>query len=1066
MHRELRSIDRPFAMESQALLYLFTIFIGVCVGLDLWPSLATWLNQSFSLSLPIGSDTINLLGYQIRWAMLAAMIGGVRALYTSLDSLLHGRLGADLALALAVLAALLLNQPLVAAEVLFIGLVGECLEAYTFGRTQQAIRLLADTFPKMCLVYRDGQQVMIPLDEVLVGERVDILPGKRVPVDGIIVEGRSSLDLSNLTGESVPVEKGPGDEVLAGTVNHFGALTVEVKRVSQQTVMGQVIETTARALQAKSKGERTADQLARYFLPIVLLIAAITFLVHWWLLRGTGAAIYLAAAPALAVLVVACPCALILATPAVTMAALARLARTGILVKRGIALERLASVKRFIFDKTGTLTTAQLSVGNIIPTVQGVSDTDLLRWTASVEKQSEHPIAQAILRSASDLNIELWPTENFEAKPGAGIIAQCQSAKIIVGTERFLREQGVNWLDDAANSIASLDAKGQTTLLIAKDQQLLGVIGVWDTIRPEAAAVIQQLQELGVSVSLLSGDRTSLVKQVAGQLNINDAIGDCLPNDKAARLQEWKGSQPVAMVGDGVNDAPALAQADVGLAVSQTTNSSRVGSDIAAEAGDIILMGDPLRSLPLLVRLSREMVVIIRQNILWFAFGVNVFGIALIAWLIPAWSPEGRQQSPLWAAVYHQIGSLLVLLNSMRLLWFAKEKSPLLSRFSTASQNIDRWMEQFNLHDLSHTIMQHSRKLGLSLLALCLLGYVATAITIVPAGSIGMVQRCGEVLDPPLPPGLHLHLPWPWDRVTLLEPDRVRRVEIGFRRAGLVTDAQTWASAHSDNLLNDPDEALLMTADGNLVEAQATVLYQVSNPRQFLLGAVDIDNVLRAQAEATLRELAAQRRFDELLAADKAKLQQDALDQLNKRLERSASHLGVNITTLALEDLHPPQKVVKDYYEVTRALAARSRLVTEARIDQEKNLSRETVNATRIIAEATGDAAARVVKAQAERDAFLMLELSQRSKLWMLASAAVGPTWPLAMLTPLSNNHDLNRRLTEYRLVVEAAEVMLSQRPKVLRDHRIKGSLQLIPESFKLRLPQLNDRPAPNPELP
>ncbi|MFT3879625.1 MAG: cation-translocating P-type ATPase family protein [Gemmatales bacterium] len=1055
MHRELRSIDKPFAVESQAALYVFTFLIALLVGLDLWPSLSTWLNRTFSLSLPVGSETFTLFGYTIRWATLAAFLGGTRAFVTSAESLLAGRLGADLALALAVLAALLLNQPLVAAEVIIIGLVGECLEAYTFGRTQAAVRQLVDTFPKMCLVTRNGEQVMVPLDDVQVGEHVAILPGKRVPVDGKIVEGRSSIDQSNLTGESMPIEKGPGDEVLAGTVNQFGALTVEVQRVSQQTVMGQVIATTAKALQAKGKGERTADQLARYFLPTVLVIATLTFLFHWLYLRGTGAAIYQAAAPALAVLVVACPCALILATPATTMAALARLARTGILVKRGMALERLASVKRLVFDKTGTLTTAQLSLGSLVPLKEGMSEADLLRWAASAESQSEHSIAQALLKAARDRQIELWPITGFEARPGAGLTAQCQGEEVRIGTERYLHEQGLQWGSTVTEALATLDQQGQTALLVAKGKELIGTIGVWDTIRPEAAAVVQELKELGIEVALLSGDRQSVVKQVADRVNISDAAGECLPNDKADRLDAWKRSQPVAqtiaMVGDGVNDAPALAHADVGLALSVVTItgpdiSHRIGTDIAAEAGDIVLMGDPLQSLPMLVRLSRQMVKIIRQNIIWFAFGVNVIGIALIAWLIPAFVDDGRQQSPIWAAVYHQIGSLLVLLNSMRLLWFERSQSPVMQKLSGASKTLDSWMEQFNLHDASHWVIERGRAIGFLMLGLLILGYLLTSLTVVPAGSVGVVQRCGRVLEDTLPPGLHVQLPWPWDQVTLVEPDLVRRVEVGFRRSGYSNDAQTWASVHSDNLLTDPEEALLMTADGNLVEVQAALLYVLSDPKQYLLGTTNVETILRAQTEAALRELAAQRGFEELLGADRAQFQRDVLARIQQRLSSSSQFLGVKLTTLALEDMHPPQKVVKDYYEVTRALAARSRVVTEARIDQEKNVSRETVNTTRIQAEANGDALARIVRAEAERDAFLMLAFVEQG----------GKTL----------NKELQKRLTQFRMIVEAGESLLSQRPKVLRDPRIKGSLQIYPEALKLRLPSLGERSPPNPEMP
>lgn len=1048
MHRELRAIDRPFTRESHALLYLFTFLITLLLGLDLWPSISTWLNQLLGLSLPVGNSTVSLFGFTARWAMLAAILGGIRTLTTSLESLLSGRLGADLALALAVLAALLLNQPLVAAEVIVIGLLGECLEAYTFGRTQHAIRQLVETFPQMCLVYRDGKQVMVPLDDVLVGEKVAILPGKRVPVDGVIVEGQSALDMSNLTGESLPVDKGPGDQVLAGTVNQHGALTVEVHRVNQQTVMGQVITATATALQDKNEGQRTADRLAGYFLPIVLALALVTWLGHWWWLRGTGASFYQIAAPALAVLVVACPCALILATPAATMAALARLARTGILVKRGSALEQLAHIRTLVFDKTGTLTSARLSLGTIHPLYDDMSKDELLRIAASAEQQSEHPLGQALVSEAAKRGLSLSAVSDTVAQPGLGLSVRLGEQQVLVGNQRFLSEQGV---DCTPARFDQLEEQGQKTLWIARDKMLIGAIGLWDAIRPDAAAVVQELRQLGLQVALLSGDQSSIVNAISQQLGITESQGECLPQDKAARIKAMQG--PVAMVGDGVNDAPALASASVGIAVSNSQISStgpRIGSDIAAECSDIVLMGEPLQNLPLLLRLSRELVSIIRQNILWFAIGINVFGIALIAWLLPAWSPEGRQQSPLWAAVYHQIGSILVLLNSMRLLWFERRPGRWLESLQRSSTQVDQWLERFNLHEFSHWVIEHARPLSYWAAFLLVLSYLITAVHIVPAGSAGVVQRCGQVQTELLQPGLHVQLPWPWDRVTLVEPDLVRRLEVGFRRVFSQNDAQTWTSEHRDNSLVDPEEALLLTADGNLVEVQAVLYYRLLDPKQFLLGSAAFETVLRGQTEATLREVTASKKFEDILAADRARFQKEIQAQLLPRLKSLDTYLGIQIINLALEDLHPPQTVVKNYYDVTRALATRSRVITEARIDKEKNVSRETVARTRLNAEYAGDAAARILQAQAERDAFLALVAGQRLISWI----------PMPGFIPLYD------RLTRYRLTLDAAELLFSQRPKVLRDSRLKGTMQVIPEALKLRLPSLQERSPPNPEMP
>ncbi len=1073
MHREIRSIEKPLAMESSLPLYGITLLTAILLALDLWPLFATWLNSSFGLSLPVGSTGFQLGSWTLRWATIAAMLGGARALITALESLLAGRTGADLALALAVLAALFLNQPLVAAEVVLIGLIGECLEAYTFGRTQHAIRGLVETFPKMCLVYRDGVRVMIPLDDVLVGETIEVLPGKRIPVDGIIQEGTTTVDQSNLTGESVPVEKLPGQKVLAGTVNQMGNIKVLVQQISHQTIMGQVIDVTAKALQAKGQGERTADRLARYFLPVVLLIALLTFLVNWWLLRGSGQAWFQAAAPALAVLVVACPCALILATPAATMAALARLAKTGVLVKRGLVLEQLADVKRIVFDKTGTLTTAQLSVGKILTFQDGVSEAQLLQLAASIEQASEHPLAQAIVNEAKKRQLTLQAVPSVTITPGLGLSSESNGLTTLLGNEAFLREAAVNWNDSDRQQIEHLSELGQTVILVAQSGKLLGVIGLWDTVRPEAASVVEQLRQLNIEVALLSGDRAAVVKNIASTVGIAEAQSDCLPAEKSARLVQWKQQGKVAMIGDGVNDAPALASADVGLAVSslrqdQITGAPRLGSDIAADCSDIVLMGEPLASLPLLVRLSREMVRIIQQNIVWFAFGVNVVGIALVAWLIPSLSPENRERSPLYAAIYHQIGSLLVLLNSMRLLWFEKPAMGWVQQLSSANQRWEGWLEQFNLHDASHWLYERRRGVGMLLLGLVLLGYLASSIQIVPAGSVGVVSRCGAVQTATLPPGLHLQLPWPWDRVTLLEKDQVRRVEIGFRRMKTSSDTQTWSSEHRDNLLLSDDEALLLTADGNLIEVQAALTYTVADAGQYLVGVANIEGLLRAQAEAALREVAAERRFEQLLTSERAAFQQDAFVRLQTRLHFTDQYLSIHLQSLALEDLHPPAKVVKDYYEVTRALAARSRLVTEARIDSEKIMSRELVVSSRMNAESEGEALARLQRTRAERDAFLSLVDAQAGLCtWHLVPMPVigfgVQAWPAS-----STTLELAQRLTHYRLVIEAGEQLLSQRPKVLRDPRLQGGLQIIPDALRLRLPQLNEpaRTPPRPELP
>ncbi len=385
MHREISYADRAFQQESRLGLYLLTGLIGILIAADFWPLAANWI-ATWGVSLPTWSN--EPYGYRI--ALLAAIIGGSRILYGSLNSLFEGRIGADLAVAIATVAAILVGEHLVAAEIVFIGMLGECLESITFERTQRAIRRIAEICPRRCWRLRGGQEERVLVGELRVGDRVVVKPGGRVPADGVVLEGRSAVDVSALTGESLPVDKGPGDEVLAGSLNQFGALTIEARRVAEHTVVGQVIEMTARALQDKAPLERTADRLARYFLPAVLALSALTFLVCWvgystgWMRPPQTNLSFkqLVTLPALSVLVVACPCALILATPAAIIAALGRLAGTGILIKGGSALERLAAVNAFAFDKTGTLTEGRLELSEIVP-LEGVSPEELLRTAAT-----------------------------------------------------------------------------------------------------------------------------------------------------------------------------------------------------------------------------------------------------------------------------------------------------------------------------------------------------------------------------------------------------------------------------------------------------------------------------------------------------------------------------------------------------------------------------------------------------------------------------------------------------------------------------------------------------------
>src|SRR5262245_20011483 len=851
MHRELSHADQAFARPSNAGLYAFTTFIGFLIARDLWPTVAGFL---FGTGTDVGVWSNTLFGY--RYTLFAAVLGGARILYGVFDSLMDGRIGADLAVVLACMAAILIDEPLVAAEVVFIALAGECLEAWTFARTQRGIRKLVEVFPRKCWLLRDGEEIRVNTSEVRVGDRVRVKPGKKVPVDGLVVDGQSSVDTSPLTGESIPAEKRPGDEVLAGSINQLGVLTVEARRVAEQTVAGRVIELTAKALKDKAPLERQADRWARYFLPAVLAIAALSFAFNVAYQIGPfkpagqrlalGPAMRVSVYPAISVLVVACPCALILATPAAVVAALGRLAGTGVLVKGGAALERLAGVRVFAFDKTGTLTEGRVEVGEVIPF--GVAEAELLRLAASAEQGSEHPLGRAVVATATSRGLALAPAGDFRAHPGGGIAANLDQNRVVVGTRRFLEEQGMSISPEADAALTRLDESGQTALLVARDGPVVGLIGAKDRIRPDAADVLTELRLSGVErIVLLTGDRPAVARAVAEALHITEVHAGLMPADKGERLAEF-GSRTagVCFVGDGINDAPALAKATVGIAVG-------TGTDVAAEAGDVVTMGEPLRHLPMLYRLSRETVKVIRQNIVWFAFGVNIVGVALTGWLWPllAPTPAWFERAPLIGVLYHQIGSLAVLLNSMRLLGFERTStSPTAKAVRGRLKDFDQWLGSLHFDDLLHWLSHRWKPITVAVLLISAAGYAASGLTTVGPGEVGVVKRFGRPVSD-LAPGLHIRWPEPVESVVKVRPALVRTVEIGFR--SLPGEGLTWTSAHG-GVQRLTDESLMATGDGNLVEVSATLRYHIADPRAFLSSVQNPEDLLRSAAEAALRE--------------------------------------------------------------------------------------------------------------------------------------------------------------------------------------------------------------------
>jgi Cu+-exporting ATPase len=516
-----------------------------------------------------------------------------------------------------------------AATIIAIVLLGRLLEKRARRGTRKAVEALLELAPRSDLK---------PGDERL------IKPGERVPADGVVLDGSGPVDESMLSGESIPVEKKRGDRVIGGTLNRSGALRVRFDRTGDDTVLAQIVRVLRQAQGTKPSAQRLADLWASRFVPIVLLIAAATF--AFWLWKDAR----LALESTVAVLVVACPCAFGLATPTAIMVGAGRAARQGILFKDALALEGLGRVDRVVFDKTGTLTQGRPSVTGVVP-APGFAKDEVLRLAAAVERASEHPIGQAIVAAAP----AGATARDFDARPGLGAVGKLDGREIVVGNRPFFSILGINFAPLQRDLTASV-VSGETAVLVGVDNQLAGLISVGDEPRPEASAVVNSLRELGVGVSMLTGDDATTAGAMAQRLGIDDVKAEVMPPDKAAAVQEQQKAGRIAMVGDGINDGPALAQADVGIAVYR-------GSDVAIEAADVVLMKNDLTRIPRSVRLSRAARRVINQNFAW-AFGYNVLLIPLAAGALRPW---GLFLDPMIAAGAMAFSSVTVVLNSLRL---------------------------------------------------------------------------------------------------------------------------------------------------------------------------------------------------------------------------------------------------------------------------------------------------------------------------------------------------------------------------------------------------------------
>ena len=497
-------------------------------------------------------------------------------------------------------------------------LLGKYFEAVAKGKTSEAIRKLAALQAKTARVVREGVEVDIPIEEVEIGDIVIVRPGEKVPVDGRIVEGHSSLDESMLTGESIPVDKQIGDMVFGATINKFGTFKLEATRIGKETALAQIIKMVEDAQGSKAPIQKIADQVAGVFVPTVLAIAVVTFVI-WYLL---GQEINQALLSAVAVLVIACPCALGLATPTAIMVGTGKGAENGILIKGGEHLEAAYKLNAVVVDKTGTITkgipelTDVLSLGDLEPD-------DILQLASIAEKRSEHPLGVAIAARAIEVFGQLSEPDSFEAIPGRGVQAVVDGKTVYVGTRRLMREKGID-IEGLESRITELEDQGKTAMLMAVEDKLAGILAVADTVKESSPEAIADLQNMGIEVYMITGDNHRTADAIARQVGIRHVLAEVLPENKAEQVNQLQAEgKIVAMVGDGINDAPALATAHIGMAMG-------TGTDIAMEAADITLMRGDLRTIPAAIRLSRQTMRKIKQNLFW-AFIYNIIGIPIAA---------------------------------------------------------------------------------------------------------------------------------------------------------------------------------------------------------------------------------------------------------------------------------------------------------------------------------------------------------------------------------------------------------------------------------------------------
>ena len=580
-----------------------------------------------------------VMGWPLDPAWLAVILCGAPIIKEAAQAMIESfDVKAGLLISLALIAAVAVKEIFAAGEVAFLMMLGEMLEERTVRKSRAGLDRLINLSPKMARVVEGGVETMVPAGEVRAGQLIRVRPGETVPVDGVIVKGETAVDQSAITGESVPVDLLPGDQALSGGLNRFGAFEMTASRVGADSSLARLIRLVAEADSKKARLARTADKWATVIVPAAIVLAVAVGLATGDIIR------------AVSILIVFCPCGLVLATPTAVVAAIGAATKRGVLIRSGEALERLGLVTHMAFDKTGTLTRGELKLGGLKPF--GISEDELLSLAASAESQSEHPLGQAVVRAARVKNLSFSPSEKFRMEPGLGVTAEVGGREILAGRKAFMERRGLELTPDMLAAENELLEAGETVIWLADYSRAAGVLGLSDTLRPESKDTISAMKKAGLRVVLLTGDHQKAAERVAGRLGIDEVKADLLPEDKVAAIKSLQAEgRTVAMAGDGLNDAPALKTASVGLAMGG------IGSDVTIEAADVALLSGSLASVPYLMRLSRRTLSTIRFNIA-LAMGINLVAVVLAALGI---------MGPVLSALVHNLGAIVVVINATRL---------------------------------------------------------------------------------------------------------------------------------------------------------------------------------------------------------------------------------------------------------------------------------------------------------------------------------------------------------------------------------------------------------------